>query len=234
MKSLNTLLALLGMFAAIPAWAQAQPADPASRSSRPQLPADGAATAPAAADGHVVKAEVGVAERKPSGDPQPPATALPTDPLKPYLLTKSAGPFMLLARVFRGTDCERRGLALVTELRAEFGLPAYIIRVKDLPDNPLMRGVPPAAPGPGVVPANNMGGPVRNVEEVAVLIGNEKTRAGQEMLWRDVQEIQPRCLEDSPFWWRTDLRTARRTTNPLLGAIDLFRPARETKQPLAR
>ena len=38
---------------------------------------------------------------------------LPNDPIEPYLLTKDNGPFMVMAKSFRGPDAERFALALV-------------------------------------------------------------------------------------------------------------------------
>ena len=67
---------------------------------------------------------------------------LPDDPLEPYLLTKENGPFMVLAKVFRGPDAEKMALALCKELRQDFDLPAYILRTKDFPMKSYIRGTP--------------------------------------------------------------------------------------------
>ena len=45
-----------------------------------------------------------------------PGFALPSDPIEPYLLTRNAGPFMVLAKTFRGPEAERWALALVLVL----------------------------------------------------------------------------------------------------------------------
>ena len=74
------------------------------------------------------------------------AIALPDDPLEPYLLTKENGPFMVMAKVFRGPDAEKMALALCMELRQDFGLPAYILRTKDFPMKSYIRGTPPRPP----------------------------------------------------------------------------------------
>ena len=47
-----------------------------------------------------------------------PTVVLPDDPLEPYLLSKENGPFMVMAKVFRGPDAEKMALALCKELRA--------------------------------------------------------------------------------------------------------------------
>src|SRR5262249_13900631 len=73
---------------------------------------------------------------------KPPSIALPDDPLEPYLLTKANGPFMVMAKVFRGPDAERLALALCKELRQDFGLPAYILRSKEFPMKSYIRGTP--------------------------------------------------------------------------------------------
>ena len=71
--------------------------------------------------------------------------ALPNDPIEPYLLTRDAGPFMVMAKTFRGPDAERWALALVLELQNEYHLPAYILRTRDFPMRSNIRDVPPTA-----------------------------------------------------------------------------------------
>ena len=78
---------------------------------------------------------------------------LPNDPIEPWLLTKKDGPFMVLAKTFRGPDSEKLALLLAKELRAKYNLPAYILRSKDFPGKSNIRGIPPQA-DPGVVQAN--------------------------------------------------------------------------------
>jgi hypothetical protein len=65
---------------------------------------------------------------------------------------------------------------------------------------------------------------IRTFDEAAVLVGNEKTTADSEKLWREVKKIKPKCLEgmSSPFPWRQGLSTALRTTNPYVPAQLLF------------
>jgi hypothetical protein len=149
---------------------------------------------------------------------------LPDEPVEPYLLTKEAGPFMVLARVFRGPDAERMAIALVKELRAEYGLPAYIFRKKEFPGGSMIRGTPPTAPSETMAPDVKLPEKIRTIDEAAVLVGNEKTMASQEKLWRDVKKMQPKCIENmsSPFPWRKGLATAIRTTNPYIPAQMLY------------
>src|SRR5262249_20083862 len=141
-----------------------------------------------------------------------------------YLLTKQAGPFMVLARVFRGPDAERFAIALAKELRNDFGLPAYIFRKKEFPGGSMIRGTPPQAPSETMKPDIKLPEKIRTVDEAAVLVGNEKPWAAEEKLWRDVKKIQPKCLEHipCPFPWRRGLATAIRTTNPYVPAQNLY------------
>lgn len=140
-------------------------------------------------------------ELTPASDLKDPQLALPDEPIEPYLLTKQAGPFMVTARVFRGVDASRMAIVLAKELRDEYGLPAYIFRKKEFPGGSMIRGVPPTVPSEVMAPDVKMPEKIRTVDEAAVLVGNCKTLAEQEKLWRDVRKIQPRCLEkmSSPF-----------------------------------
>jgi hypothetical protein len=110
-------------------------------------------------------------------------------------LTKENGPFMVLARVFRGVDAEKQAKALATELRQEHKLAAYLLRT-------------------------NPNGVVR-YEELAVLVGDAKTLNESETILEQVKAINPRCLADRPFVWQRGLATARRTTNPLRPKAEL-------------
>ena len=116
---------------------------------------------------------------------------LPDDPLEPYLLTKENGPFMVLAKVFRGPDSERMALALCKELRQDFGLPAYILRSKEFPMKSYIRGTPVQAPSVTTKSAIKQPEQVRIHDEAAVLVGNEKTLAGQRGPAQQGQEAPP-------------------------------------------
>jgi hypothetical protein len=162
----------------------------------------------------VLKAGAATPDLRPASDLKPPSIVLPDEPVEPYLLTKDAGPFMVMARVFRGRDAERTALALVKELRDDFGLPAYILRTKDLPGDPAR----------AAASAGDVRGKVRTVDEAAVMVGNEKSPADQVKLLRQVQKLKPKCLEgvSSPFPWRTGLSSAARANNPYVPAKYLF------------
>ena len=107
-----------------------------------------------------------------------PSIPLPDDPLEPYLLTKANGPFMVLAKVFRGPDSERMALALCKELRQDFHMPAYILRSKEFPMKSYIRGTPVQAPSMTMKSAIKQPEQVRIHDEAAVLVGDEKTLAG--------------------------------------------------------
>jgi hypothetical protein len=155
---------------------------------------------------------------------KPATIALPNEAIEPYLLTKDNGPFMVIARTFRGPDAERFALALALELRRDYGLPAYILRTKDFPNRSMIRNVPPTASE--IVRKAQLTEPekVRSYDEAAVLVGNEKTLDDSEALLHKVKKIKPKCLNQMPsiFAWRTGLSTALRTTNPYVPAQNLF------------
>ena len=105
------------------------------------------------------------------------------------------GPFMVLARIFRGPDAEGVARALVSELKQEHKLTAYIYRAF------------PKGFG--------------RFDEVAVLVGDAKSREDQEIILKKVKRINPRCLADRPYRMqilRSEPRLARavRAANPLL------------------
>lgn len=197
-------------------------APPASRSPLESIAKDPFFQRPK--PGNVLPAERGLPDLTPPADLKPPTVPLPSEPVEPYLLTKDVGPFMVLARSFRGPDSERMALALVKELRKDYGLPAYILRIKDYPGRSMLRGVPPTA-GSDVMQAGiRMPEKIRTLDESAVLVGNEKTLVGSERLLKQVRKINPKCLEgmSSPYWWRKGLSYAIRTTNPYVAAQNLY------------
>ena len=142
--------------------------------------------------------------------------ALPADP--------DGGPFMVLAKTFKGVDAERWALALVLELRNEYRLPAYILRTRDFPMRSNIRNIPPTAIRE--VREAFVGEPekTRTHDEAAVLVGDEKTVEGAAALLKTVKKIKPKCLNGMPsiFHWRQGLSTAWQTTNPYIPAQDLF------------
>jgi hypothetical protein len=160
-----------------------------------------------------------------------PTIPLPNDPIEPYLLTKENGPFMVTAKSFRGPDAERFALALVLELRRDYGLPAYILRYKDIPQHSLIRDIPPTAPTAQNRPHVGLPEKYRTYDEAIVLIGNEKTVKDRDVLLHKVKKIRPQCLNGLPklYPWREGLDKATGTTNPFVPAQDLYSAPRRNK-----
>lgn len=224
MKSPITTLVLLGSLASGTAWAQ-ETGKPGPKSGAAEPPAGAAELSEDVVKGSIDAPTV-TAVPEPTAPDQlrAPTIALPTDPIEPYLLTKNNGPFMVLAKVFRGPDSQRLALALVKELREEYHLPAYILRDKDWPGRHNIRGIPPQA-DPGVDQANvKMPEKTRTYDEAAVLVGDEKTHKACEQLHHQVKKLKPKCLGgiSSIFPWRDGLSKAIRTTNPYVSAQDLY------------
>lgn len=218
MKTSIATMALLGSLAGGTALAQ-QAANPAA------APASAPAAAPAPnSDPNAPPNVQVIPEPTPADELRAPTIALPNDPIEPYLLTKENGPFMVLAKVFRGPDSQQLALALAKELREQHGLPAYILRSKDWPGRSNIRGIPPTA-DPMVAQAS-VGGPekIRTYDEAAVLVGNEKTEHAATALQHKVKKIRPKTLDgvSSIFPWREGLSKAIRTTNPYVPAQELY------------
>ncbi len=238
MKAMLTAAAL-SLAATMPAWGQAPAPFPGQGlgagsagagqgSSLGAIARDPFYSASRTKDPKVRKAENGP-ELTPADNLKAPSIELPNEPIEPYLLTKDVGPFMVLARTFRGPDSERMALALVKELRNDFGLPAFILRTKDYPGKSLIRGAPPTA-GSEVMKTNiRMPEKIRTMDEASVLVGNEKTLAGSEKLLKYVKTLDPKCLKgmSSPYWWRKGLSYALRTTNPYVAAQNLYPKTRD-------
>jgi hypothetical protein len=215
MKSSIAPLILCSALTAIPAWAQAQvsgtpPGTTSPGTATPEAPVSGGAGSTSIASG-VKKAVAARSVRPGSTTPAEkpkaaPDVKPPDEPIEAYLLSKENGPFMVMAMVFRGPEAEKMALALCKELRHDSGLPAYILRTKDFP-----------RPGNAVA---NPPGAVRHHEEVAVLVGDEKTKEATEVLLKKVKTLQPKCLNDMPRMWTYQhgigLSRALRTTNPYL------------------
>jgi hypothetical protein len=229
MKTTIAALALGGALVASAAWAQAPNARPNSATPFPQ-PSTSASNAPAASgsssDAKVFPATSVLPAPSAVEDVKPPEMELPNEPIEPYLLTKENGPFMVMAKTFRGPDSERMALALCKELRDGFGLPAYILRTKDFPMRSHMRGTPPTAPSATMAAITRWPEKVRTFDEAAVLVGNEKTLAGSEALLHKVKKLHPKCLDRMHSWipWREGggLSRAIRTTNPYVPAQYLY------------
>ena len=166
-----------------------------------------------------------VLEPTPLDQLQPGNIALPEVAIEPYLLTRENGPFMVHARTFRGSDAERYALALVLELRNDYGLPAYVLRKKDFPHGSYIRNTPPTAPSGMPKPDLQAPERYRSYDEASVLVGNEKTIQDANNLLHRVKKIRPKCLKDmpTPFHWRNNtLKYALVTANPFVPAQDLF------------
>lgn len=155
-----------------------------------------------------------------------PTVELPDGPVEPYLLTRDAGPFMVLAHVFRGPDAPRYALALVLELRQQYQMPAWIFYQKVQPMHSNLRNIPPTAPDYVRQAEMSLPEKVRVYDEAAVLVGNCKTLDESEALWKKVKHIHPKCLENVPsIWpWRKGegLSRAIRCPNPYLPAQVLY------------
>jgi hypothetical protein len=231
MKSPIAALALFGTLAASPIWAQAQYQPPTSQRTLPTapLPSTSGPFDGSSPGGAANSVRTMVPEPTPVHELKPPTIALPDEPIDPYLLSKANGPFMIMARVFRGVDAERLALALTKELRNEFHLPAYILRTKDMPGKSLIRGTPPTAPADLMAPDIKMPEKIRTFDEAAVLVGNERTLADQEKLLKYVRKLKPKCLDgvSSMLPWRTALCYAYRTTNPYAPAQTLYPRTRD-------
>ncbi|MGP0069744.1 MAG: hypothetical protein ACLQGP_39855 [Isosphaeraceae bacterium] len=234
MKSSFAALTLFGALAAVPAWAQTPYPGPAPASSQPAAaipkapsPSGGGPASMAPGEKKVFSATGALPgpaseEELKAG----PTVVLPDDPLEPYLLSKENGPFMVMAKVFRGPDAEKMALALCKELRHDYGLPAYILRTKDFPMRSYIRGTPPTAPSVTKKAVTRLPEAVRTHDEAAVLVGNEKTLAATEILLNKVKKLHPKCLGQmkSLYPWREggSLSRALRTTNPYIPAQLLY------------
>lgn len=217
-------MALCGCLAGARADAQTTPPD--SRMPSPPATAPPATNTPAppTTGQRVYRANSNLPGPTPVEELPAASIVLPNDPLEPYLLTKENGPFMVLAKVFRGIDAERMALALCKELREQYHLPAYILRSKEFPMKSNIRGVPIQAPSMTKRAAIKQPEQVRIHDEAAVLVGDEKTLAATEVLLHKVKKIQPKCLDGMPkmFIWREGLSHAIRTTNPYVPAQWLY------------
>ncbi|WZO97798.1 hypothetical protein EP7_004849 [Isosphaeraceae bacterium EP7] len=157
-------------------------------------------------------------------DTPQPTISLPDEPVEPYLLTKDAGPFMVLAHTFRDPNAVKYAIALTKELRA-LGLPAYVLQLKDFPGRSNVHNVPPTAPKyinqPNITPPEKY----RTYDEAAVMVGKCKSKDESEKLLHQVKKIKPACLNGIPtiFHWRDkSLSRASMTTNPYIPVQHLY------------
>lgn len=156
-----------------------------------------------------------------------PAFTLPSEPIEPYLLQRHNGPFMVLAKTFRGPDAARYAQALAMELRSQYGLPAYVWYLRFQPGRSNIRNVPPTAPD-YVRSGETVAAPerYRAHDEAAVLVGDCKTIDESEDLLHQVKKLHSAVLDGTPslwnFNWRKGLGRAMLTTNPLRANQELF------------
>lgn len=197
-----------------------------TEAAQTQTPAPAAAPAAMPADPNVKPSGFVVPEPVNADDQPPPNVHLPAEPIEPFLLTREAGPFMVMAHSFKGPHADKYAQLLAMELRTKFGLPAYVLRPKDFPLRSNIRGVPPTANN-GINRAI-LGMPElsRIKDEALVLVGNEKTLDDSYKLLKQVKHIRPACLDSipEPYPWRRGkgLKNALNTTNPYLPAEELF------------
>jgi hypothetical protein len=239
MKTPFATMALAAALAAsAPAQAQTQGRANAPRAGQPG--AGAAASRPVAPprlqptpDGDPAKADptvlpAGMAPPEPIAVDQlvEPGIPLPNVPLDPYILRKENGPFMVMARTFRGPDATKYALALTLELRNTYHLPAYIWHLKVQPGGSNIRNVQPTAPG--VVPNADITAPekYRVFDEAAVLVGDCKTIDDAEALLHRLRKCKLNCLDALPTIWgqrKGSLRFGSFVTqNPLVGAQFLY------------
>lgn len=230
MKSSIAKFALFGSLAVTSAWAQSPSQAPApggnARKSPFFSPRDPGGTITQTSGGgqKVFPSATSLPEPTPVEELKAPSIELPDEPIEPWLLTKENGPFMVLAKTFRGPESEKMALALAKELKGKYNLPAYILRSKDFPGKSNIQGIPPTA-DPLVTQANvSVPEKYRTYDEAAVLVGNLKTLKDQEVLLHQVKKIKPDCLNGMPhlFKWREGLSMAIRTTNPYVAAQNLY------------
>jgi hypothetical protein len=103
-------------------------------------------------------------------------------------LTKSEGPWMVQARVFRGHDAGTYARILAKELREDYELSAYTYRDDQQP-----------------------------FEQISVLVGNSKGKDDAKLLLKHVRKIDSKRLVGILPASLTTLKNARITTNPLRG-----------------
>lgn len=232
MKTPMTTLVVFGAVMMTAAPSQAQFFGRKAKSRQPAAPATAArsaspapAPAPAPLDPKVVQANGStVPGATPAEELKPLTMELPDDPIEPYLLSKTVGPYLVLAKTFRGEQAERMALALVKELRQEYQLPAHILRTKDFPGKSNIRGIPPTAEPEVQKPRLSLPEKVRTYDEAAVMVGDEKTEEDANNLWKRVKKIKPKCLNEMPklFALHEGLSRAMITTNPYVPAQYLF------------
>jgi hypothetical protein len=207
--------------------------NPLARPTIPTSPVPETAPAPANMNTNVLPSGTALPEPIALDQIQAAPLNVPDVPVEPYLLTPQQGPFMVMARTFRGPEASKYALALCMELRNRFQLPAYIYYMKIRPGGSNIQNVMPtaAARDAGVKPGNEPAiEKYRTYDEAAVLVGNAKTIDDSEKILKRVKGLKPECLEQMPTIWGhrkgEGLKRAMLTTNPLIPAQYLY-PGKE-------
>jgi hypothetical protein len=211
----------------------APPAVPGATGAAPAVPSTLPANVPgaknpqqASKDPNVEPSTVELPDLVPESELEGPKIPLPTEPIEPSLLATRNGPFMVMARTFRGPDAVRYAQALVIELRNDFHLPAYIFYPKVQPRHSLIRGVPPTASPDTMTAQLKSPEKYRTYDEAAVLVGDAKTMKDLAKLLRHVKSLHPKSIEALPNIFgikrNKGLKTAMGTTNPLVPAQYLY------------
>lgn len=197
----------------------AQSSTDAKSAAKPGKPA-------AKEDPNLVTAAESLPELTPYNELPPSDVKLPEEPVDPFLVTVNEGPFMVIAKTFRGDNAVKYAQLLCMELRRDHHLAAFVYYPKVQPRHSNIRGIPPTAPPQtqtGMLKGKER---YRLYDEAAVLVGNAKTEQDQAKLLRTVKKIHPKCLEKMPtiFSWRagSGLKGALATTNPLVPAQKLY------------
>ncbi len=241
MKPVARMALLLVLIAAEPIAAQAQlfrrnkaanqvqgdaPTNPSFGSSASSSSTGNGQPAQAKPDPNVLQVGQATPDLTPVNELKTPKVDLPAEPVDPYMLTKDAGPFMVMAKTFRGPDAVKYAQMLTMELRQKHHLPAFVYYQKIHPRHSNIRGIPPTAPPEQEVGQLKGQEKYRLYDEAVVLVGNEKTIQGQQKLLHYVKSLHPVCIDGmpSPFPWRNGegLRRALATTNPLVPAQKLY------------
>lgn len=174
----------------------------------------------------VIKSADDIPEPASLEDLKPADIQLPREPIDPYLVTKAAGPFMVLAKAFQGPDAAKYAQVLAMELIGKHQLPSYVYYRRIHPGGSNMEGVPPVAPPDQLgVPEIKGRAKERLYDEAVVLVGDCKSIHEAETLLKKVKRIRPDCLEHipSPLTWRKkDLSRAIVTVNPLVPSQEIY------------
>ena len=193
---------------------------------KPKATTGGAASAEAPRDPNVLRTGESIPDPVPVDEIHNQNLPPLAEPIENYLLQKEHGPFMVAAYTYRGPDAAKQAQILATELRKEYGLPAFIWLARVQPYHSNIQGIQPTAPpharNGDLAPPERY----RMYDEAAVLVGNCKTIDESEKLLHQVKKIRPECLyEYQNFYLHRrgkGLSRAMLTTNPFQASQNLF------------